>query len=174
MTDKVLTAFLERQREDGMALAAASDLLDLAPLEPAPCQRYLAGFRCTGLIRGEAGGVTTADRFLVGIWFPDQYLREADPSRVLAWIAPQQVFHPNVRPPFICVGHLAPGTPLVDLLYRCFEIITWNRVTMREDDALDRDACRWARNNQDRLPVDRRPLKRRRVELGVEPLEVNR
>lgn len=174
MTDKVLAAWLERQREDGVALAAASDLLDLAPLEVGPCQRYLAGFRCTGLVRADSGEVAPADRFLLGIWFPDQYLREADPFRVLAWIEPRGAFHPNVRAPFICIGHLAPGTPLVDLLYRCFEIVTWNRVTMREDDALDRDACGWARRNQQRFPVDRRPLKRRRVDLGVETLEVAR
>jgi hypothetical protein len=93
---------------------------------------------------------------------------------VLAWIEPRGAFHPNVRAPFICIGRLAPGTPLVDLLYRCFEVITWNRVTMREDDALDRDACGWARRNQQRFPVDRRPLKRRSVDLGVETLEVAR
>ena len=35
-TDRVLGRFLERQLEEGTALAAASDLLDLAPLGPAP------------------------------------------------------------------------------------------------------------------------------------------
>jgi hypothetical protein len=174
MTDKVLTAFLERQRKEGLALAAASDLLDLAPLEGGPCQRYLAGFRCTGLVRSASGEVALADRFLLGVWFPDQYLREADPFRVLTWIEPRRVFHPNVCAPFICIGRLAPGTPLIDMLYRCFEIITWNRVTMREDDALDRDACAWARRNRQRFPVDRRSLKRGRVDVGVEAIEVAR
>ena len=32
---------------------------------------------------------------------------------------------------------------------------------MREDDALNREACAWARHHADRYPVDRRPLKRR-------------
>jgi len=174
MTDKVLAAFLTRQREEGLALAAASDLLDLAPLEAGPCQRYLAGFRCDGLARDDAGEVVVADRFLLAIWLPDDYLRAADPFRVLTWLEPHRAFHPNVRPPFVCIGHLSPGTPLVDLLYRCFELVTWNKVTMREDDALDRDACAWARGNQDRFPVDRRPLKRRSVAPDPGPVEVLR
>ena len=58
-----------------------------------------------------------------------------------------------------------PGTPLVDLLYQCFEIITYTKVTMREDDALNRAACGWARENQDRFPIDPRPLKRRRLRV---------
>ena len=168
MSDRVLTAFLARQREEGMALAAASDLLELVPVDGALGQRYLADFRCTGLIQTESGQIVEADRFVLGIWFPHHYLREADPFHVLTWLEPRRIFHPNVSPPFICVGRLAPGTPIVDLVYRCFEIVTYNKVTMREDDALNREACAWARRNQHRFPLDRRPLKRRGVEFEVE------
>jgi len=173
MTDKVLAAFLARQFEEGMALAAASDLLDLVPVDGEARQRYLADFRCTGLVQTDAGAIVEEDRFLLGIWFPDQYLRAADPFAVLTWLEPQRVYHPNISQaaPFICIGRLAPATPLVDLLYRCFEIITYNRVTMREDDALNREACAWARQNQHRFPVDRRPLTRRHVDFDVAPVE---
>ena len=176
MTDKVLAAFLARQSEEGMALAAASDLLELVPVDGAPPQRYLADFRCRGLVQTESGEIVTADRFVVGVWFPDDYLRRADPFQVLTWLEPGCIFHPNVssNAPLICIGRLAPGTSLVDLLYRCFEIITYSKVTMREDDALNKEACAWARNNQHRFPVDRRPLKRRRVEFGLENLETVR
>ena len=108
---------------------------------------------------------------MVGIGFHDGYLRAADPCRVLTWLWPRNVFHPNIsdRAPFICVGHLVPGTSLVDILYQCFEIITYHKVTMREDDALNKDACAWARQNQHRFPIDPRPLKRRSVDFHVEP-----
>lgn len=46
-----------------------------------------------------------------------------------------------------------------------FDIITWNKVTLREDDALNTAACQWARRHPDRFPVDRRLLKRRRLAL---------
>ena len=51
--------------------------------------------------------------------------------------------------------------------YQLFEIITYKRVTMREDDALNPVACAWARRNTHRFPIDPRPLKRRTVEFRL-------
>ena len=166
--DSVFTAFLRRQQEEGMALAASSDLLDLLPLDTPP-QHYIAHYSCTGLVRAPGRAIVEASGFDVGIFFPREYLRRAEPFQVLTWLGPRQIFHPNIsdRAPFICVGKLAPGTPLVDLLFQLFEIITYQKVTPREDDALNRDACAWARQNAARLPVDRRPLKRRALALEV-------
>jgi hypothetical protein len=45
-----------------------------------------------------------AERFVVGIWFPDDYLRAADPFTVLTWLEPRAAFHPNIRAPFMCIG----------------------------------------------------------------------
>ena len=171
MNDAVFAAFLKYQREAGLALASESDLFDLTPLGGELPQRYVAEFRCRGLVRATSGAIVEAERFVVGISFADQYLRVVDPIDVLTWLAPRTVFHPNIRDPFLCVGPIAPGTALVDLLYRCFELISYQRVTMREDDALDKEACVWARNHRHLLPVDARPLKRRAVALEIEPLE---
>jgi hypothetical protein len=120
-------------------------------------------------VRATDGAVRESDRFEVGITFPPDYLRRIDPFEIVTWLGPRNVFHPNIsdRGPFICVGRLAPGMPLVDLLYQVFEIITYQKVTMREDDALNADACAWARRHRDRLPIDRRPLKRRALELQI-------
>ena len=51
-----------------------------------------------------------------------------------------------------------------------FEIITYNKATMREDDALNFEACRWARWNTGRFPVDTRPLKRRMADFAIEEI----
>jgi hypothetical protein len=171
MTDHVLAGFLERQREDGLALAAQSDLVTLVPLPGTPTQRYLLQLRCKGLVRTSTGEIAEADRFLLGIWFPDDYLRRADPFRVLTWLGPSNAFHPNVRPPFACIGRLVARTPLVDIIYRAFEVVTYRRVTMQEDDALNHDACVWARRNQHHFPVDARPLKRAAARFRVVPVE---
>jgi hypothetical protein len=173
MQDKIFEAFLKRQYEEGMALARSSDLLDLFPMSDDPPDRYIAQFRCHGLVRSSDGDVVEADHFEVGIWFPSDYLRRAEPFQVLTWLGPCAVFHPNIsdKAPFICVGKLAPNTALVDILYQCFEIITYNKVTMREDDALNAEACVWARENQQRFPIDRRPLKRRALDLTCEAVE---
>lgn len=161
--DLILEGFLSRQREEGLALARASDLLELLPFGPPALHAWVARFRCKGLVRKAGGSIGEADYFEIGIRFPDDYLRRAEPAEVLTWLGPPHIFHPNIAEgsPFICIGRLAPGTPLVDLLYRCFDVITFNNVTMREDDALNRDACAWARRNRARFPVDTRPLKRR-------------
>jgi hypothetical protein len=170
MADRILEGFLMRQLEQGMALAEESDLLDLIPLPGPLPQRYIARFLCRGLVRGDDGEVRPADRFEVGIHFPSDYLRRANAFEVLTWLGPSNIHHPNImsRAGAICVGRLAPGTDLVSLLYQLFEIITYRRVTVNERDALDWEACRWARNHPERLPVDSRPLKRRRMGLEIE------
>jgi hypothetical protein len=159
MNDPILRSFLDRQLEAGLALAASSDLLELRPLGPTPVQRYLVRLRCKGLVRLGSGAVVEADRFEVGVRLPMDYLRRAHPAEVLTWLHPFNVFHPNILAPLICVGPLAPGTSLVDLIFQVYEVVTYTKVTMREDDALNKDACAWARNHLDRFPTDRRALK---------------
>ncbi|MCR9096664.1 MAG: hypothetical protein NXI30_20770 [bacterium] len=167
--DEILNSFLKSQREEGLRLAAESDLLELIPADDS-C--FVAIFSCKGLVRAAEGEVRERDHFEVGIRFPEDYLRYVDPSVVLTWLSPSEIWHPNIRAPFICLGHIAPGTPLVDLLHRCFEIITFDNVTMHEGDALNPHACAWARHNRERFPVDTRPIKHGSSNAGVEFLEV--
>lgn len=167
--DNVLSAFLTAQHQEGLAFAAASDLLELFVASSSmPPQRYLARFRCTGLLAAPDGQITQGNEFHVGLWFPDDYLRRIGPGQIVTWLGPREIWHPNIVPPFLCLGRLAPGTGLVDILYQIFEIITYNKVTMREDDALNKAACAWARQHQHEFPVDSRPLKRRTLDLQVE------
>ena len=159
ITDPVFDRFLQRQLEEGMALAAASDLLELE-VYPFPPPSVVATFRCQGLVRLQNGAIAEADYFQAGIWFPPDYLRRVDPFETLRWFGPQNIWHPNISDtmPLICVGRLAPGMPLVDILYQIFEVVTYNKYTPREDDCLNKACCGWARQNQHRFPVDRRPL----------------
>jgi hypothetical protein len=167
MTDRVLAAFLERQHADAMALAAASDLVTLVPLPGTPPQRYFLKLACKGLVRTASGEIAEASNFLCGIWLADDHLRHVDPFRVLTWLEPANVFHPNLKPPLACIGRMTPGTPLVDIVYRVFEVVTYRRVTMLENDALNHDACVWARRNRHLFPIDSRPLKRRAARFHV-------
>jgi hypothetical protein len=168
--DPVLERFLRHQREEGMALAASSDLFELVEL-PLPPPTLVATFHCNGLVRLPGGAIEQANYFQVGVWFPPDYLRRADPFEILRWFGPANVWHPNISDalPLICVGRLSPGTPLVDILYQVFEIITYTKYTPREDNCLNKACCAWARENQDKFPVDKRPLKRRPLNLEVTP-----
>ena len=170
--DKIFEGFLTHQYQEGMALAEASDLLELVPLHGSPPQHYLARFYCKGLTRSQDGHICEANRFEVGLWFPADYLRHINSLLILTWLNPREIFHPNVSStlPLICIGSITPGTPLTELIYRSYEVITWNKLTMRENDALNTEACVWARHNPDRFPIDRRPLKRRGQSFAGNPL----
>lgn len=176
MIDPILTSFLEKQLEEGMALAGSSDLLELEPLRPAPVQRFVARFLCTGLVWRE-GRVQTAERFEIGIHFPPDYLRRVVPAEVLTLLSPSDCWHPSCLFMMICPGRLTPGTSLVEILHQCFEILTWRKVQLREDDSLNPAAAQWARANPERFPTDARPLRRRTLDLsfadvraGAEPV----
>ena len=165
MHDLILKSFLERQEVEAIVIANDSDVLDLRPVGPRPYQRYLVGYNCRGLVRS-AKGITECRRFEMGVYFPLNYLRYATVTEVLTWFGPTNVFHPNIYFPVICPGRFKAGTSLVDILYQCFEIITYQKLTMNEGEALNWDACGWARKNLHRFPVDSGSLKRRRVDLN--------
>jgi hypothetical protein len=169
-SDPIYQRFMERQLAEGMALAEASDIVRLH-LPPVAPPHFVAEFLCKGLIKDADGEIREANDFHVGIWFPRDYLRRADPFEMLRVFTPN-IWHPNISGdlPIICVGRITPGTPLVDILYQVYEIISYQKYNPRENDSLNRFACSWARENQHRLPTDRRPLKRRSLNLEVQPL----
>jgi hypothetical protein len=156
--DQVFLNFLESQWEAARALQPQTDLVELAPRlgRYGVPDRYLATFYCSGLVRNPGGEVVEATRFDVGIRFPEDYVRGTR-CNVLTMLGPVNVYHPNILGPALCAGPIAPGTGLIDLLYRVFDILTFQN--WAPHDGLNPDACQWARNHQDRFPVDRRPLK---------------
>lgn len=155
--DRILMTFLQTQHEQAFALARQSDLVDIYPFD---AQHYLVRLRCRGLVKQDDGSIVEADSFDLGIHFPDRYLREAD-AATLMLLSPLNAYHPNIRGPALCIGKLSPGTPLVELIYRAFDLLTGRNVTFDEHDALNHEACCWARANLHRYPIDDRPLKYR-------------
>ncbi len=171
MMDKIFMASLDAQHEQAQALADASDLLEVERLDS---QRFLARFHSKALICEGDGEVREVNGFVVGYWFRESYLRFVEPLEVITWISPRSVFHPNVRTPACCVGHISPGTPLIDLLYRTYEVVSCQNVMPSEKESLNPAACQWARNNQNRFPLDDRPLKRRSRDVRREALGLPR
>ena len=171
MHDKIREGFLRRQYEEAQALERESDLLEVSALPGDPPTRYIVALRCKGLIRVN-DRIREHDTWEIGVNFPPDYLRRADPFQVITVLNPLlTAWHPNIsrKAPIVCIGRLTPGTGLVDMIYQVYEVVTYNKVTMREDDCLNVEACSWARRNQHRFPIDRRPLKRRtlRAEITV-------
>ena len=69
-----------------MALAEASDILELGALDGPPAQHYLAQFHAKGLVRTKEGEIIEATGFHVGIWLPDDYLRRVEVTQVLTYL----------------------------------------------------------------------------------------
>jgi len=159
--DRVFTNFLEHQHAEGLDLANASEILELHPVEGRPPSRYIAVFNCAGVVLRDGVVRESVEPYAVGITFAPDYLRRPVPG-LLVWLGPPDAYHPNIRAEYgvVCIGRVPPGSPLVDLLHQLYEVITYQRVTMREDDALDADACAWARQHRHLFPVDARALRR--------------
>jgi len=166
--DKIFESWLQRQCAEVLALTDASDVVTVWPAAgPQAARRFIARFANPTMVRtGE--GIVRAAGFTVLIQFPPDYLRAAfDAAQVVNVLAPGNLFHPNVRAPFICTGRLAPGTGICELLYQLNEILTYARFTPREDDALNHEACEWARQHMDLFPLDARPLRRRTPDWSI-------
>ncbi len=157
--DNIFSNWLERAIDEAMRLAVSSDRLDIVRLNPST---IAAHYSCKGLVLSDTGRVEEHGNFVVGFHIADDYLRRATNSmQILSCISPQNCFHPNIRGRACCIGKVAPGTSLVELLHRTYEVITWQEVAPNEFDALNPAACSFARNSPERIPVDDRPLRRR-------------
>lgn len=170
--DKVFSNFLHRQRDDALRFNADSDLVQLMPFDDEP-QRYVIDLRCKGLIRSPTGAIEVADHFGVAVYFAEDYLRcVANPFQVLTWLGPRNVFHPNISSilPLICIGTVTPGTGLLELAQRVFDVVTYRRVTVDERKALSRAACQWARRHTGLFPIDVRGIKCRSVDVQLQPI----
>ena len=173
-TDPIFTDFLLDQFARGMHLASQSDLVTVTPLRGNPPSQYVVEFRCKGLAKDARGAIVESDGpWGFGVNFPPRYLRGGFlPSEVLAYLGPvASPFHPNMNGHFVCIEVL-PATGLVDLIYSLFEVLTWSIVSTR-DEGLNHEASQWYRRQTDpnRFPIDRRPLKRRALNLAVNPLD---
>ena len=152
--DSVFHSFLEAQDHEALDLDQRSDMVDIEPIGPRPASMYRVTFHCEGLVK-TADGIRRTNRHEVGIRFGPNHLRCApNVAYLLTWISPVEAYHTNIAAPFICVGPVPPGMTLVNLIYQTHQIISWQRFSPH--DALNGDACSWARANIDALPIDPR------------------
>lgn len=159
--DHIFESWLERQYAAAMALAAASEVLRLHPETTNAPRNYVLHFDCQTVILAE-GRVLPWRGCDVLVRIPADYLRVApNPAWLVSLLAPTHLHHPNVRSPFLCLGRISPGTSLIELIYQIHEVLTFMKFTPREDDALNREACSWARRNMALFPTDTRPLRGR-------------
>jgi hypothetical protein len=157
--DLILERFLRESWKNAKALADESDILELVPFGDPP-RAVVAQFRANCYVRASRG-VALHEGFSCGFRFPENYLSLALPWEVMQFIAPPNIVHPNIRPTAICLGTgLRPGAELRELLFRTYELVTFQRRSQPAD-PLNSEAAAWVRRNWPVPPADNRPLKRR-------------
>jgi len=165
--DPIQENFLWWNFENATQFVGESDIVQIEPL-PAPQgfapDHYVAEFCCQGFIH-DGQRVRVADQFLCGIAFsPDYLVAPPNVAQMFTLLTPR-IWHPNIAAgaPIVCLDHITPGTPLVDLLFALYEVFSWQKIATQ--DPLNPAAAQWARDPANRAlyPADTRPLKRRAI-----------
>jgi hypothetical protein len=177
--DHVYSAFLRNTFSEARDIALRSDVVRLLPEPVSPPTSYMCSFDVPYLRRLVGGTVHVAPGPVLGfIRFPQDYLCSVDPRlfmRVASIVTPDFV-HPNAvaRGP-VCLGAaFRSGTPLGQLIWELYQIVTYQNRTLDERNALNPEACRLLRANQDllsRFPAP--PLFRRRRKLQASIRKLN-
>ena len=169
MDDKVFEGFLEESCRRGHALADESSVVNILAERGSPPHGYLVGFEGVEHLVRDSNGVVrkTMDPILVEVRFPPDFLRTSDRHLGLKVVGiVSHLFHPNVKRPAFCLGHIRPGTPLDEILRMVYEVISFQNVTPDERDAFSPEACRYVREHPEVLKSLRiPPLKRRRLNV---------
>jgi hypothetical protein len=90
--------------------------------------------------------------------------------RVASVITPDFV-HPNVVRGIVCLGGgFAAGTPISELIWLLFQIVSYRNCTLEERNAMNAEACRLLRSCPDLLAkLDRPRLLRPRKTQSILP-----
>jgi hypothetical protein len=148
MSDPIHCQFVEYQRHSAWAFAAANP--DLCEILALPDPRFLVHFKCPVLVKRPGENPVLANGCDVGITFGPDYCRRADMG--VATMLTPFVFHPNIIGGAMCLGRIAPATPLADILVQIYEMLIW--ISYAPHDCLNPDAAQWVRNNPERVPLE--------------------
>lgn len=154
MTDPIHNNFVESQRRMAHALVAANP--ELCEIHALPDPRFLVHFTCPVLVKRPGENPSIVNSCDVGITFAPDYCRRADMG--VATMLTPFVFHPNIIGGSMCLGRIAPATPLADIIVQIYEMLVW--VLYAPHDCLNPDAAQWVRNNPERVPLETgRPIR---------------
>jgi ubiquitin-protein ligase len=147
-------------------LNSESSLFNILGTRGDPPDSYLFSFDLKSLVKTPGGEIEDYEGpHIVEIHCPAGY-PTVDEPRVL-FFRPPHIFHPNIRGMVICLNRWAPSIYLDEIVHRIAAVITYRTFTMDENVSLNVEACRYARNNQHRFPLDKRPLLDRGLKIEV-------
>ena len=170
--DPAMASFLDVVRAEAHEINARHGLVECVELGGRQPWLWKLVFSSTGLVNIDHE-LAQIDRHTVSVRFLPGYLRRVDRFQTLALIEPLEAFHPNIRHPFLCV-EVYPAQPLREIVESLHSLFTWRLKNLREEDALNPDACRWGRAHIDELPIDDRPLFGSRLTIRIDDVDHDR
>jgi hypothetical protein len=169
--DEVTHAFLCNSRDELLERCRRGGLVEPVSLGRDAPWLWRLIFATRGLVRDSADEEPRVfERHVVALRFLPDYLRRADRFEMLALVEPRNAFHPNLMPPGICV-QVRAGETLLEICDSLHRLFSWRLRQFQEHDALNKAACAWGRAHVEELPIDRRPLFGRTLQITLEPVE---
>lgn len=121
---------------------------------------YRLDYRTRGLAKGLDGQVVDVHQHSIVLQFAPDCLRHTDHFQMLQYAAPRNPapFHPNICPATgaICL-EVYPGESVVEIVSSLHDLLRWRIRQLREEDALNREACVYGRTFVGEA-LDHRPL----------------
>ncbi len=146
------------------ALANSSSLIRFGTVGSPPT-KYEVELSCVGLALEAGYEVTHRDHHAFVIAIGDQFPALAP---TLIWKTP--IFHPNFRPPHVCLGNYwYPAWSLAEMCVSICEMVQYKVYNVY--DPLDVEAAKWVNRylelEGNSLPIDPRPVTDLDFDLGV-------
>lgn len=160
---------IERLKSDYdkvQTLVARSDFVKIAGTQGSPPYEYVIQFTCRGVEKLNGDQPIHREDHRVKIELGPNYPIEKPGLR---WLTP--IYHPNISGSGnVCIGSgwASGGRYLDDLVIYLAQMVRYEGEDMTfSGDAFNKEAYMWAKRNKQLLPVDKRPLLRRELEIKV-------
>lgn len=156
---------LHHEHEQMRQLERSSSMVSFSSAGIPPTQ-YAVTLSCRGLRRfGDTVAESNIHQF-------DVTLSESFPlvPPVVVWLTP--VFHPNLKPPYVCTGDIwYPAMSIAEFVVALCELVQYKSFNIY--DPLDEEATTWLvdllQSEAAVVPIDPRPVVDLDFEIGIRP-----
>jgi len=150
-------------------LAANSDLIEVEPKEGSPPTKYLVTFKCRGMmLRPNNGKPCLTANHVMEIYLPAGIPGYPNEAPYVTCLTPH--FHPNISQEnnMVCIGIERDWESSLDIAWLVTHIA--DMITYRVygfEKPYNKEAVKWAKANEAKLPLDNRPLFKEEVAVAV-------
>jgi ubiquitin-protein ligase len=150
-------------------LAAKSDIIEIESIEGDPPTKYHVTLKCKGMmLHPTTGKPTLTANHVMEIYLPSGIPGYPNEAPYVLCLTPH--FHPNISPEnnMVCIGIERDWESSLDIAWlvtHLTDMITYRVYGLEKP--YNRKAVKWAKANNTKLPLDKRPLFKEAVAIGT-------